>query len=214
MDELTGLEVEPEVAGETHAAWPLVLALSNRSEALLKLARHEAVLEDVTSAHVLLERYRASFDDADVTRIVQKLSRREAEAGTAIEVQQHREQRAQTELQRDAERRSARAERRRRARDAARAEAARNAREAADEVDALAEALAGAQIEQRSAEPEECLICQEEGTTDQPLEDVCGHDHRLHAGCASRWRVECFRLQMAEPERHSGPHCPMCRRPI
>ena len=68
--------------------------------------------------------------------------------------------------------------------------------------------------DQEHAEPlPECAICQE-GSDFGALEDVCGHGHLLHPGCASLWRNQCVRMQRQEPDKHDGPHCPMCRRPI
>eukprot|EP00756_Hemistasia_phaeocysticola_P064486 Hpha_TRINITY_DN7834_c0_g1::TRINITY_DN7834_c0_g1_i1::g.185555::m.185555 len=204
VEELAGLEDEA-------AAWALVLALSNRSQALLNLSRHEAMMEDVTSAQVLLERYRASFDADEIVRIEQKLNRREAESRRTLDKQQQPEQRPQAELQRDAQRHRARTERRRRAiqlrnlRREARAEAAA---EVADAVERMEEG----QLPNAEPAGPECTICLDD--TGEPLEDVCGYGHMLHAECATQWRMQCFRWQMAEPEKHDGPQCPECRRPI
>ena len=59
----------------------------------------------------------------------------------------------------------------------------------------------------------ECAICLA-GSDEGPLEDICGHGHPLHAGCASLWHAQCLRLQAQEPEKHAGPHCPTCKRAI
>lgn len=207
--ELAGMEAD------ARAAWALVLAKSSRSQALLLLRRHEEVLEDATDAHVLLERHGERFDPLESARVAEELGGREAESGRAIEAQQHRARRAELE----AERRRARKERRRRARDAARASAPAPApapaaaTPEAGEEEAISAAMAAAHV--AAEEPEgECSICFMVATADEPLEDVCGHGHPLHAGCASLWRAQCVRLQQQDPEKDRGPHCPTCRRPI
>eukprot|EP01063_Lacrimia_lanifica_P003823 TRINITY_DN12095_c0_g1_i1.p1 TRINITY_DN12095_c0_g1~~TRINITY_DN12095_c0_g1_i1.p1 ORF type:complete len:810 (+),score=138.78 TRINITY_DN12095_c0_g1_i1:92-2521(+) len=105
---LVGCDTEPG------AAWPLVLALSNRSEALLRLGRHAEVLEDVTSAFVLIARFEGMFDATEVARIAEKLARRENECKQHLESAPHAEQTAATR-RRAARRKRAREEAARRA---------------------------------------------------------------------------------------------------
>lgn len=314
---LTGLFEGLEM--DAHAAWSLVLALSNRAEAFLKMGRHEAVLDDCTNAWVLLERHEGGFDAAKAEAIGVKLARREA----AAEAQQRGAARADAARQAAAERGQARTERRRRAREArvlrraletapisrgssaaagardgaeaesASAEATSEARAVgvgttsevegaadepytvlralqaaktsselrtaliaamtaereaplASEASEIAEALPRARqrlkelklkedAEAKAAAAEaavvaaapamsvaelsepECRICLE-GRDEGALEDVCGHGHLLHLGCAAVWRERCLKQQREAMERgvadHLGPHCPTCRRSI
>lgn len=205
---LTGFE------HDASAAWPLVLALSNRSQALLQLGRHEEVLEDCTNAAVLLERFDATLDPADAARVREKLARREAASSAALEAQQRGAARAEAAQQAAAQRRQARTDRRRRSREAAAARRAREQAESEAELRALEEAVAAARLEQAQAEPEvECTICQE-GTEEGPLEDACGHSHLLHPGCAAMWRARCVEQHRQDPLKFAAPHCPTCRRPI
>ena len=209
---LTGLETE------SAAAWSLVLALSNRAEALLKLARWEEVLEDCTNAWVLLDRHEGSFDAERAASIGEKLTRRETASTQAIEANERGAARAEAGRQAASERRQARADRRRRAREARaarraaeQAEAAAQA-QAAEELAPVAEAAAALSVAEDDDEGE-CRICfggRDEGV----LEDVCGHGHLLHAGCAAVWRDTCLAQQWLAPDNHPGPTCPTCRRSI
>jgi hypothetical protein len=219
---LAGRESEPV------AAWPLLLALSNRSEALQQLGRHEEVLEDVTSAVVLLDRFGSADDgvalcpaEADLERLRETLARREATSGRELAAQQERGECAEAETRRASERRQLRADRRRRA---CEARAARPAQEQASE---MADGVAALHVAANKVAPTdasrpvhaeplpECAICQE-GSKFGALEDVCGHGHVLHPGCASLWRNQCLRMQQWDPDKHDGPgpHCPVCHRTI
>lgn len=203
--ELTGLEMVSD------AAWSLVLALSNRAAALLGLRRYEEVLEDCTNAWVLLERHEGTFDATSAAGIGEKLARREAACHRGVETQQRDAARAEAAQREAAERARVRSERRRRARQARAARLARERAEAeadAQALDALAAATAAAQLEEA-----ECHVCLE-GADAGPLEDVCGHGHLLHPGCAAVWRERCLAEQRLAPASHPGPHCPLCRRPI
>ena len=203
--ELTGLEMVSD------AAWSLVLALSNRATALLGLRRYEEVLEDCTNAWVLLERHEGTFDATSAAGIGEKLARREAACHRGVETQQRDAARAEAAQREAAERARVRSERRRRARQARAARLARERAEAeadAQALDALAAATAAAQLEEA-----ECHVCLE-GADAGPLEDVCGHGHLLHPGCAAVWRERCLAEQRLAPASHPGPHCPLCRRPI
>jgi hypothetical protein len=90
------------------------------------------------------------------------------------------------------------------------AEAKAAAAEAA--VVAAAPAMSVAEL----SEPE-CRICLE-GRDEGALEDVCGHGHLLHLGCAAVWRERCLKQPREAMEHgvadHLGPHCPTCRRSI
>ena len=203
--ELTGLETVCE------AAWSLVLALSNRAEALLRLRRYEEVLEDCTNAWVLLERHEGAFDATGAAGIGEKLARREAACHRGVDAQQRGAARAEAARREAAERARVRSERRRRARQARAARLARERAEAeadAQALGALAAAAAAAQLEEA-----ECHVCLE-GADAGPLEDVCGHGHLLHPGCSAVWRDRCLAEQRRAPASHPGPHCPMCKRPI
>ena len=145
---LAGRESEPV------AAWPLLLALSNRSEALQQLGRHEEVLEDVTSAVVLLDRFGSADDgvalypaEADLERLRETLARREATSGRELAAQQERGECAEAETRRASERRQLRADRRRRA---CEARAARRAQEQASE---MADAVAALHVAANKVAP-------------------------------------------------------------
>lgn len=205
---LVGLEAD------ARAAWSLVLALSNRSEALLHLGKHEAVLEDVTDAVVLLERSAARFDAVLAAKIRDKLTRREQASTCELEATHRQGERAEAQRRAAEQRAQTRADRRRRAKDARAAQRAQEAAAASAAAQEMDEAMAALAVDVSEPEPEsECFICVE-GNDAGPLEDVCGHGHLLHPGCASLWRIQCFKLQQSEPDKHQGPHCPMCRRPI
>ena len=214
---LTGLEMDAS------AAWPLVLALSYRAEAYLRMRHYEEVHEDCTNAWVLIEQHEGAFDAAQVASIGEKLTRRESAATQGV--RQTMEVRAATEELRRAEeaqhqirqahaaeRRQARADRRRRAREARAARRAREQAEAASDAQALAEVVAATAAAQ--LDEQECHICME-GRSEGPLDDLCGHGHLMHPGCAAIWRNRCLEQQRAAPAAdRPGPHCPACRRPI
>ena len=204
---LTGFEM----ANDT--AWSLLLALSNRAEAFLKLARYEEVLEDCTNAWVLLERHEGGFDAERAASIGEKLTRREAASTEAIEAQQRGAARAEAGPRSAAERGQARADRRWRAREVrrrAREQAEREAEAQVQEQAELVEATAALDVQ----DDDECHICLE-GSDEGPLEDVCGHGHLLHPGCAAIWRDRCLEQQRLAPGAgHPGPHCPACRRAV
>jgi len=198
VGELSGLE------SDAGAAWPLVLALSGRSEALLQLGRAEEALEDVIGAYELLHRHAAAFDPGDSRRIKEELRRREAMVERALAAVLHASEpeRVDAEL-----RAQARADRRPRVR------VLEEEATAVVEARALQAVTASMAALSWDADGVECSICQE-GSSVGPLEDFCGHNHPLHPGCASLWRSECLRLRARQPTTHSGPHCPTCRRAI
>ncbi|KAL1503742.1 hypothetical protein AB1Y20_012212 [Prymnesium parvum] len=201
---VTGLETDGE------AAWALVLALSNRAEAMRRLGRHQDCLEDCTNAWVLLDRFEESFDAAELSRIQRKLREREAAVQRALGAENQSRLRAE-QARSAAERR---AERRRRARQA---RVARRELELAEEARdrlALNDAIAQAQqVRDAGMEELECIVCQD-GTEEGALLDFCGYHHVMHVGCASIWRDQCVRQQQRTTNASEGPHCPVCRRPI
>ena len=199
---LTGLESDVDVA------WSLVLALSNRAEALRRLDRHEAVLDDCTSAWMLLERYEGLFDVDRADAIGEKLVQREASTRLAAEAQQ----RGGVARQASAAQDQARTERRRRAQEAF-------ATQRGAEL-ARANAVGGTSIGAAvvaEADNLECPICLE-GSKYGPLEDVCGYGHFIHLSCAAVWRETRLEQQRIATWRGSaenlGPSCPTCRRRI
>jgi len=198
VGELSGLE------SDAGAAWPLVLALSSRSEALLQLGRAEEALEDVTGAWERLHRHAAVFEPGDNRRIKEELERREATAERALAAVQHGSELERVEAVLRAQ---ARADRRPRVR------VLEEVATAAAEARALQAATASMAALAWDAAGVECSICQE-GSSAGTLKDFCGHNHPLHPGCASLWRRECLRLRARQPTTHSGPHCPTCRRAI
>ena len=66
------------------AAWPIVMCLSNRAEAYLRLNDYSAASTDCSTALSLLERYDGIFDEAPAKEITGKNERRARRAAEAI----------------------------------------------------------------------------------------------------------------------------------